>query len=435
MKKILFVESRYMTYLYDKIAEKLIDDGYEVSWLVLNHEFNPQFGQKFLIEYPTRRDKSSHKSSYLQTIIETDRQLRFFNKKDVNHFYYYDLKIRDVINFIKPDVVFGEPTLFHHLIAIEICKELNILYLFPASCRYPVDRIAFYMFETLKPFKGSNEILDEYDAQEVIKNIVNRTCVPNYMVARKVTFWNKLQDKIKILRGYIKGERYNTPPPLEKLRSNIQNKAFLKEWNNISVNTVDKSKFVVLFPLHMQPESSIDVWGRNYSDQTKVIEDIIQQLGENQVLYVKPNPKSSFEINRKLIEIVKANDNIFALEDTVKMGDIFDSVDLFITVVGTIAIECILSDKPVISLVETYFNNTLGSYTMSSTQEIRHIIELIQREEFHPLDIKEKVNYINNLNSRSYSGVLGDPGKNKYTVSDENIDRLHKAFIDVLGGL
>ena len=52
--------------------------------------------------------------------------------------------ISNAIEKIKPDLVFGESTLFHELLVINACKSRGILYLHPSSCRYPTNRFSFY---------------------------------------------------------------------------------------------------------------------------------------------------------------------------------------------------------------------------------------------------------------------------------------------------
>ena len=182
----------------------------------------------------------------------------------------------------------------------------------------------------------------------------------------------------------------------------------------------------------MQPESSIDVWGREFSDQNKVIREISERLKKNEVLYIKPNPKSSFEINTELIKFISERENVIALNSNVKMGEIFDSVDLFVNVVGTIAIECILSGKPVVSLVKTYFNDMTKTFDISLFDEISQIIELVKGGKYEKLELNDKIKYFNKLNSLSYKGLITDTFNNKNVINESNINNLFSAFVDVI---
>lgn len=431
-KRILFVGSRYVTYLYDKIAKKLIEDGHDVHWLILNHEFIPKNGNVTLLRYFKVKEYPIHQNTYIEKVIQTDRQLRFFNKTTDRHFYFYDNQIRHAIDQISPEIAFGEPTAFHHLIAIEICREKNILYLHPSTCRYPVNRMAFYEYDTLVPYKGSNDVLPEQEALETIDSIINRKSIPNYMIAPKNSIWDKVKDKAKIFKGFVMGERNNTPSPIIKIRKNRENKEALEQWNRLATDSIDKNKFSILFPLHMQPEASIDVWGREHSNQSEVIGEISKRLGPDEVLYIKPNPKSSFEMNQELINLVQNKENLKALPSTIGIAEVLDSMDLVINIVGTVAIECILANKPVVSLVETYFNTAKNARVLSRYDELKDIIHEVKSKAFGILDEQEMIEYINVLNARSYSGVISDPFNNRRSVEDSNITVLHRAFADIL---
>src|SRR5690606_24569920 len=124
--------------------------------------------------------------------------------------------------------------------------------------------------------------------------------------------------------------------------------------------------------------------------------------------------------------------NILALRNDTKMDDIFNKIDLFINIVGTISIECILSDKPVISLISTYFNNVTSSYNIDSFEEIKDAISEIKNGVYKPLDEDEKISYINLLNSISYNGLISDPHRNKMSVGPNNIKNLSTGFLDVI---
>ncbi|WP_422349614.1 hypothetical protein [Flagellimonas sp.] len=385
-----------------------------------------------MLKYPRGRKMERHRNDYIKKVISIDRQLRFFDKTSTEHFYYYDVKICEAIDKIRPDIVFGEPTAFHHLITLEICRQRDILYLFPGSCRYPINRFAFYKYDSLEPYMGSMELMDKATAVKTIEQIVSRKSPPNYMVLPKISYKDKIADKAKVLRGFLEGERNNTPPPLIKVKKNKLNKLNLEKWDEIGIKELDTSKFIMVFPLHMQPESSIDVWGRKYSDQNHTIKEIAKQLGAGEILYIKPNPKSSFEINEELIDLVRKTNNIKALHSTIGMNAIFNSVDLFINVVGTIAIECVLANKPIISLVKTYFNDTENSFNISSFDEIPEIVKTVQNKNHRKYSNEEKIDYINRLNAVSYKGVIADTFLNKNCVEKSNIDNLHEAFLHVI---
>ena len=124
--KILFVENQYKTYFFEAIALALKEQGHDIYWLVQSKKFAPKGNfNTTIIPYPKGKKYPIIKDEAIQAIIESDRNINYFNYKDKSHFYYYNTKIKDLVYQIKPDIAFGESTLFHELLAGKYCKELN----------------------------------------------------------------------------------------------------------------------------------------------------------------------------------------------------------------------------------------------------------------------------------------------------------------------
>jgi len=133
--KLLFIENRYKTFFFDAIA-KVLAKEYEIFWIVQNHDFIPKTGKVFKIPYPKSEIKPNTNID-LSEVIKSDRQVNFFKKDKTDYFFYYYEKIEELVDEIRPDFVFGESTAFHELLTIKACREKEILFLQPTSCRYP----------------------------------------------------------------------------------------------------------------------------------------------------------------------------------------------------------------------------------------------------------------------------------------------------------
>ena len=183
----------------------------------------------------------------------------------------------------------------------------------------------------------------------------------------------------------------------------------------------------------MQPEANIDVWGKKYRNQQNLIQETYEALPKKTVLYIKPNPKSNYELTEELISYVAQQENIKILHHSVKMNAVLPKIDLVITVTGTIAIECILSNKPVVTLIKT-INNLAENciYIEDLKEDLKNIISLVEMKEFKILNEQEKIVFINILNSTSYRGKVSDPFTDKTSVSKENINDLVIAFDTVI---
>lgn len=430
--KLLFIENRHKTYFFEPIANQLSKNGHEIHWLIQNKQFLPSGNFKnHLIGYPSLNKINGYiKDEDVEEVIKSDRQLNHFNKKDTSYFYYYNKKIEAYLKKLKPDFVFGESTAFHELLTINNCKKQGILYLNPSTCRYPIGRFSFYKYNTLEPYFGSNESLLEAEAKAVIDQIINRKAIPDYMKISPISRSLILRDKLKKIYAYTKGEKYNTPNPLIKYKVEKLKDKSIEIWDVNAARNVENDKtFKVLYPLQMQPEGNIDVWGKKYRDQTELIKNIANTLPEKCVLYVKPNPKSKYELSPELINLLQNKTNIKHLHHSTKMDNVLPNIDLVITVTGTIAIECVLSNKPVATMVKTINNEANNClYINTLSKDLETIISNVKSNTFTSITNKEKIDFLNLLNRTSYKGVISDPYYSAYSVSEENINDVVNAF-------
>ena len=430
--KILFVENRYKTYFYEAIAKQLQKKGHEINWLIQNHDFAPNSqSNKYLIPYP--QNKVDYVAdSEIEQIIQSDRQINHFEKKDNSYFYYYDREIKRILLDYKPKLVFGESTAFHELVTIKNARDQKILYLNPSTTRYPIGRFSFYKYDTLVPYLGSEELLTNKEAKAVIDSIVNKSVVPDYMRSQPVSKMKNLRDSIVKISAYIRGERFNTPHPLIKYKIEKEKDRNIALWDKNAVCELREGGFMVLYPLQMQPEANLDVWGRKYRNQTKLIKNLAANLPKDAILYVKPNPKSKYELTPELIDLVKETPNIIRLHHKVPMDVVFPEIDLVVTVTGTIAMESILSNKPLIRLTKTIVNESRNAVYLTKLSSIGEQIEMIKNNTFPVITENEKIAYINLLNSTSYAGIISDPHTNQYSTNKENVDIIVNHFEDVM---
>ena len=429
--KVLFIENRYKTFLYEAIAIELEKEGHDVFWLIQNKDYQPKSDRKYIIPYPKKTTKKYDKIKEVEEVILIDRQQNFFKKENKSYFYQYYFKIKEKLNELKPDIVFGESTAFHELLTINLCKKNETLYLNPSSCRYPIGRFSFYKYDTLEPYLGSLEVMQQNKANEIINQIMFRTTTPDYM--KKIKQQNGFKDKLTKIKSYIAGERYNTPNPIVKYFVEKEKEKTIQEWDaKIKQKIKKKAAFKILYPLQMQPEANIDVWGKKYRNQSKLIEDLLEHLPKNTDLYVKPNPKSKYELSNELISIVERNKNIISLHHSSKMDDVLPEMDLVVTVTGTIAIECILINKPVITLVKTINNQSKNCVFIPDIKKITNIVEVIKSNSFYKNTLEEKVNFINLLNKTSYKGIVTDPFTDPNCLNKDNIKNMIIAFNSIL---
>lgn len=432
--KILFVENRYKTGFYELIAKELMEDGHNIFWIVQNHTFKPKLGSTIFLPYPDKKFKGKKEyTSDVKKIVESNRGMNYFEVKEDDFIFYYKQEIQRSIGEIMPDIVFGEPTLFHELLIINECRKRGILYLNATSCRYPSGRISFYKYDTLETFGGSSEEISDAKAWELIQQIVSGKVVPDYMkktATPAVSSKDKLLDRLRISTAYFTGERYNTPSPFVKLKLEKNKRKMIEQWEEIAEPAVkDDRQFKVLYPMQMQPEANIDVWGYPNNNQEKVIEWILEQLPSDAVLYIKPNPKSKYELTLELIEMVnKERDRLVVLKHATKMTDVFPKIDFVITVTGTISYECIWGDKPFQMLGKAMQTK----YCRGNDYTLMEALQLAKKGKLKTPD-EDKISFMKELVRTSYQAKVTDTLNGKNILSDTaNVTGIVDAFKHII---
>jgi len=413
MSKIFFVENRFRTEAWKFLARALRHEGHEIFWLVENRAFAPapEYGKVFVIPYPSGKELKQAPEYRSQYLPSSDRAVNYFGHKDTRHYGYYYEKFFAILKEVMPDLVIGESTAFYELLIVDACRNLGIRFLHPSSCRYPTGRFSFYLNDTLEPYLGSGEELSDEAADAIIASISQRKIVPDYMKKKKVSLQAALRrigDLLFLTRNYYGGEHYHTPSPFRKIGLDRELKRYVRRWNAVAERKyprIDGKEFKVLYPLQMQPEANLDIWGNPYRDQARTVRLILEQLPADARLVVKPNPKAKYEMTGDLLSLVEDDPRVIPVPLPVSMGEVLPHIGMVVAVTGTIAIECILSGKPVITLIRT-LNNTVASCPyVADPKEMGAYMVRAAAGEFPAASQREKRDFLRLLNRTSYAGL------------------------------
>ena len=433
--KLMFVENRLKTRFWEKIARALEADGHDICWLVQNHQFIPRGGTAHVISYPTKKQLQIPfpQDNGTQFVLSTDRNINYFGGNGT-HYGHYSSEIERILDTERPDVVFGESTLFHELLCIKHCRDKDIRFLQPTGCRYPNQRFSFLINDTEIPFQGSADHMSDVTALEWVDRIANRSVKPDYMhKPRRGIKIRSFLGQFQVALGYWNGERYNTPSPWTKLALNRKLAARKRSWELLAARPNSLTgKFIVLYPLQLQPESSLDVWGNPYKDQVKLLGALLDATDEATVILVKPNPKSYYEISDELLELILRHPRLVPLSHTIDMASALKVAELVVTVTGTIAIEATLAEKPVVTLMKTVGNRTSGCGYVPTLSQLGSEVQRVREGSFPRSTPAEKIALLRHLNSTSYKGVISDPVNDPSCINDINLTDVLLAFRHVL---
>ncbi|SVD42051.1 uncharacterized protein METZ01_LOCUS394905, partial [marine metagenome] len=149
-------------------------------------------------------------------------------------------------------------------------------------------------------------------------------------------------------------------------------------------------------------------------------------------LHVKPNPKSKYELNKELLDIISKSNNIIPVSSNLTMENIFSKVDAVFTVTGTIAQECFFSDKPFAVFGPCITQNSPNTYKLSSYEDIIGLVRLIDNKKYKFSTNEEKRNLLKKLFQQSFVGEIGDPIYNPESLEEKNINLVCNALLDII---
>ncbi|HEX9707027.1 MAG TPA: hypothetical protein VGA24_05245, partial [Steroidobacteraceae bacterium] len=106
----------------------------------------------------------------------------------------------------------------------------------------------------------------------------------------------------------------------------------------------------VLFGLHMQPESSIDVWAPFFSNQMWVIELLARAIPPSHKLLVKIHKSDIANYSLALLDRMRAFPGVELVRPSADARGLIERADLIVSIQGTMGLEAALLGRPVIML-------------------------------------------------------------------------------------
>jgi len=432
MLHITFVENRNKTKFWTALANSFQARGHTVSWIVQNPMYAPKTTNQTIHELPFPK-KSDLKDSEPPESMVRERGRNYFGTKDL-HYDHYQTKVDLAIQCLDPDVVIGEPTLFHELLVIENCGKRGIPYLHPTMARYPGGRFLIMEGDTQQLFCRSGEQLHSPLLETLATAIAHGASLPSYMqvpnrrrrIARKIAFSKGLA---RTLVGRWRGERYNTPSLLRKLSLNQTLRSNLRAWAK-EQRRPNPSSPTILYPLQMQPEANIDVWGRPFSDQIACIKALLSALPENGQVAVKANPKSKYEVSGRLIALAQEDARVVLLPLDWNMKQAHEVCLGAVTVSGTVGYEAIFGRGRCISLRHPIIEKLFPSCHADSPEEA--VESLLTNPNAGCGSEKMGRQLLKQLWADSYNGTVNDFDHDPACASAENIHKVTEALLTAI---
>lgn len=426
---IFFIENREKTRFWAAIASKLLAQGIPVDWLVQNPLFKPKSGNVHLLPFPESWHLAASREHPPSPLLRADRGSRFFEAGE-RHYDFYAAEIERVLLAVRPALVLGEVTLFHELLTIEACERLEIPYVHPAASRYPAGRFTLLRADSQRPLVWSGHALEPDVLVDMARDIRAGRHVPQYMRKRPASTKLAHQGKWAATRGRVwasrlRGERYNTPSLARKLAL-ARSSGAARNWWCERASTPAADERSILYPLQLQPEANIDVWGRPFSDQAKTIREMLAAAPRDVTVSVKANPKFKYEVGLDLMELGEIEPRLHFLPLEMPMQAAQACCLGTVTISGTVGYEAIFGRGRCISLRHPVLDDHFPMHVANSPNEA--VRRLLNEAKAGYGSVEEGVRLLEILVAESFPGTISDPLSNPNCMERDNIDRVASAI-------
>ncbi len=306
-----------------------------------------------------------------------DYKCRFRDNELYKLIFTFVESFEKFFNFIKPDVLVGSvPVTFGEYLAIKYCEKKNI-----PTLQFHSSRLSNYFslhdktlgssshFLKIKK-RGTFSVSTKAEAKKIIKNINSNGIIYEGVSVKKkskIKIFNFIRD----LLYSLKGEYLKYMDPIS--RNDHHDPGFISYWfvknllyplkifHNQSMLKKSKRLFsfndlkdigeFCFFPLHTEPEVSIQILGRPYhKNQIELLRNLGASLPFGMKLLVKEHPRSigkrSSEFYERLLEIP----NLFFIDSNLGSFDIVTKSKFISVISSTIGLEAIIMKKPVLVL-------------------------------------------------------------------------------------
>lgn len=387
MKKICLID---YPYYFISLAESLINNGHEVYWItskksalkivskrldknkILYLNTSDLLVNTNYINFELINNIEKVSGLKLNNVILMDRILSLRNSKKSKLFL--SNAIMEITDFLKNNniqITLNWRDTGIQIVANMVSQYLNIKNIIPTRIRMPDGYYGFTtQIETNSFLKIQTCSLEESRiwASAFIKEFNDNKQTPGLKFSMKSGL-----DILKYLPNHLKAfatllieslddrknqfTRYTLSEILGKYF--VRRKRFFEFKLKIHRITSDHKVFnkYSIFPIHTQPESSIDVQGAFYSNQIELVRSISRNLSTGHTLLVKIHPG---DIDGQNFNFYKSMYNIPGVELILNIDnkhEFIKNADYIFTISGSMGYEAALLKKKVITFSNNFYNN------------------------------------------------------------------------------
>lgn len=361
---------------------------------------------------------------------------------------YLAVARRHIEPFLKEhdvELAIGEGTWGVEILTWLLCQRRGIPLFKPESTRIPAGRLYFCDPVTSGLFTYAETTADDRTwAADFLETWLNRPAQPDYM--RKQTGGYKIFHAKwlgELATGIFHPELDRHDATLWPLGRRIVDRcrraanAITCKYLASYEGDVPNERFV-LFPLHHQPETSVDVYGALNSNQLTVIEALSRLLPATHRLWIKEHRSAAGDRSIFWYRRLRKLPNVRLVDPHLDIFTLLKRTDLLVTISGTAAYEAALMGVPAVALSAIYFSELLDNRPTARSHPLewrmRELLSPERRQEDAATARGRAVDFLAHLYANSFAGkpvdaALGDRGAPGYMDSEV------AAFVEMLSSL
>lgn len=435
---LCFVANKDLTIPYSDIAKQLRARGEEIVWLSPSHRWTgwliqegwprqdivsiPDFAaewQSLSVEEAFGR-LAGLESDAPQTISNIIQTCRHLCARPASLAYRYLAVVRTHVQpFLLErgvEMVFGEGTWGFELMIWLVGKRIGIPMLTATSTRIPSGRFYFADAVSSELYPISVAAFEDVAwAEEFLQTWCQRPEQPDYMSSQgggyKLVRRRWLSELITAISRPDLAHGDETLWPLrariaDRIRRGFNAKTL--DWFPPFERTPSRERYV-LYPLHHQPEASVDVVGSLNSNQHALINTLSRILPSTHKLWVKEHQSGLGDRSAAWFRSIRKLPNVRLLSPFMDVFPLIRNADLVVTICGTTGYEASLLGVRAVGLAPVYFRDLLTNRPTHRS----HPLEWRMSELLEPPSETEKsrtrqsaIAFIAHVHANSF---LGDP--------------------------
>jgi hypothetical protein len=305
------------------------------------------------------------------------------------------LAIERIVDKYKPDVVFGMVMDSYILdIVDQVMRERNSQY------------VGFLnnMINGYSRLTARGELIQLSDpSMEMIEKALNELRIKNYLPNMQKDFmwdtspWSMyfskyIKEKIKVIYYFFKklidrdpdNFYYNTVAAKHCMSCRKIDQIFFrrfenKRWLEFIEAAKNNNKLIVYLPLQFYPECSVDYWGTHsqFSSFYSVVEQLTANRYKKMILLVKEHPSAMGLRRSHFYEKLIKNVDIILTPFDVPSNDVILQSDLVLTWTGSVGVEAIMRNKPLVTFGHAYYDPGYGILKLQEEESLQNLEDML----------------------------------------------------------